>query len=49
MRSLIQNYAVEMKDKDGKPNGSFFFDKAAASSAATEVVKTHASNDQSIL
>ena len=30
MRSLIQNYAIEMKDKDGKPNGSFFFDKAAA-------------------
>lgn len=42
MRSLIQNYAIEMKDKDGKPSGHFFFDKAAAKDASTEVCKTHA-------
>lgn len=26
MRSLINNYAVELKDKDGKPTGNFFLD-----------------------
>jgi hypothetical protein len=49
MRSLIENYAIEMKDKDGKPTGNFFFDKAAAKSAAKEVVATHGSNDKSII
>jgi|TARA_B110000285_G_scaffold215407_1_gene261712 hypothetical protein len=49
MRSLIENYAIEMKDKNDKPTGNFFFDKKAAQAAAKEVVKDHASNDQSIL
>jgi hypothetical protein len=49
MRSLIENYAIEFKDDKGKPTGHFFFDKASAKAAAQEVVKTHGSNDQSIL
>jgi hypothetical protein len=42
MKSLIQNYAIEMKDKNGKPSGHFFFDKAAAKDASTEVCNTSA-------
>jgi hypothetical protein len=49
MRSLIENYAIEMKDKDGKATGHFFLDKASAQSAAKEVVKTHGSNDKTLL
>ena len=41
MRSIIEKYAVETKDKDGKPTGQFFLDKAGASTLATEVVGTH--------
>ena len=41
MNSLIKNYALEMKDENGKPSGHFFFDKDAARDAATEVVKTN--------
>jgi hypothetical protein len=42
MKSLIQNYAIEMKNKAGKPTGFFFFDKSAALAASTEVCTTHA-------
>ena len=49
MRSLIQNYAIEIKDDKAKPTGHFFFNKEAASNAADEIVKTHGSNDKSIL
>ena len=41
MRSMIENYAIEFKDKDGKPSGHFFFNKAAAKDASSEVCKTH--------
>ena len=42
MRSLIENYAIEMKNPtDGKPSGHFFFNKVAAKDASTEVVKSH--------
>ena len=34
MKSLIENYAIEMKDKNGKATGNFFFDKKSAQAAA---------------
>jgi hypothetical protein len=45
MKSLIQNYALEVKNADGKPSGQFFLNKDSAKSASNEVVKTHGSND----
>jgi len=30
MRSLINNYAIELKDKDGQPTGNFFLDQDGA-------------------
>ena len=41
MNSLIENYALEMKDSNGAPTGHFFFDKDAAKAVSTEVVNTH--------
>ena len=38
MRSLINNYAVELKDADGRPSGNFFLDQAGARDACTEVL-----------
>jgi len=48
MKSLIQNYALEVKSADGKPSGQFFLNKDSAKSASNEVVKTHGSNDESL-
>merc|ERR1712216_232028 len=38
MRSLINDYAVELKDKDGKPTGNFFLDQSGARDAYNEVL-----------
>ena len=43
MRSMIENYALEGKNKDGSPNGSFWMDESSARSAASEVLQTHKS------
>ena len=45
MNSLIQNYAIEMKDKDGNPTGHFFCDRSGALDVSKEVVATHYSKD----
>jgi hypothetical protein len=41
MRSMIEQYALEGKNKDGSPNGQFWMDEAAARAAASEVLHTH--------
>lgn len=41
MRSLIEKYAVELKDKDGKPSGKFFCNHSGAYAVGLEVVQTH--------
>jgi len=41
MRSMIANYALEEKNKDGEPTGAFWMDEAAAKAAASEVLCTH--------
>ena len=41
MRSMIKTYALEGKNKDGSPNGSFWMDEAGARAAASEVLNTH--------
>ena len=41
MRSMIMNYALEGKNKDGTPNGVFLVTEAIARQAATEVLETH--------
>ena len=41
MRSMINNYALEAKDKDGLPTGAFWVDEFAAKAAASEVLCTH--------
>merc|ERR1719450_2064412 len=42
MRSMIQNYAAELKDDDTKvPTGKFFMNAASARRAGTEIVGTH--------
>ena len=41
MRSMIQNYALEAKNKDGSPSGAFWMDEAASRAAASEVLETH--------
>ena len=38
MKSMHENYALEGKNKDGTPNGVFWMDRSAASSAAMEVM-----------
>ena len=38
MRSLINNYAIELKDKDGKPTGNFFLDQQGAKDVCNEVL-----------
>jgi len=38
---MIENYAIEMKDANGKPSGHMFLNKQNAKDAATEVCKTH--------
>ena len=41
MRSMINTYSLEGKNKDGSPNGQFWMDEAATRSAAGEVLSTH--------
>ena len=41
MRSMIETYALEAKDKDGAPTGKFWMDKLATKAAASEVLCTH--------
>jgi hypothetical protein len=41
MRSMVEQYALEGKNKDGSPNGQFWMDEAGARSAASEVLHTH--------
>ena len=41
MRSMIQQYAVEHKNKDGSPNGAFWMRESDARAAASEVLETH--------
>ena len=41
MRSMIKQYALEGKNKDGSPNGNFQMDEAATRAAASEVLETH--------
>jgi hypothetical protein len=41
MRSMISNYALEEKTKDGLPSGKFFMNKATMMAAAREVLATH--------
>jgi len=41
MRSMIEQYALEGKNKDGSPNGQFWMDESAARAAASEVLHTH--------
>jgi len=47
MNSLIQNYAIEMKDKDGVATGHFFCDRDGALDVSKEVVNTHFSKEKS--
>ena len=41
MRSMIDQYSLEGKNKDGSPNGQFWMDEANTRSAAAEVLSTH--------
>jgi len=41
MRSMVNTYALEGKNKDGSPNGNFLVNEAGARAAATEVLGTH--------
>jgi hypothetical protein len=41
MRSMIEQYALEGKNKDGSPNGQFWMDEAGARSASHEVLDTN--------
>ena len=41
MRSMIEQYALEGKNKDGSPNGQFWLDEAGAKAAAGEVLATN--------
>merc|ERR1719454_1437443 len=41
MRSMIEQYSLEGKNKDGSPNGQFWMNEANARSAASEVLDTH--------
>jgi hypothetical protein len=41
MRSMITQYALEGKNKDGSPNGQFWMDEANTYAAAREVLETN--------
>ena len=41
MRSMINQYANEHKNKDGSPNGKFTVTESGARAAASEVLATH--------
>ena len=42
MYTLIHDYAVEGKGEDGKPNGKFFVDRAAAKKVSAPYVQKYA-------
>lgn len=42
MNSLINNYALELKDKDGNPTGHFYLDQDAAKGVCMEVLLNNA-------
>ena len=41
MRSMVEQYALEGKNKDGSPNGQFWMNEAGAKQAVIEVLGTH--------
>jgi hypothetical protein len=41
MRSMILNFALELKTKEGLPTGQFFMNPSTARAAAEEVLSTH--------
>lgn len=41
MKSMIEQYALEGKNKDGSPNGNFQMNESATRAAASEVLETH--------
>ena len=41
MRSMLKNYALEGKNKDGSPNGNFVMNEAVARAASKEVLASH--------
>ena len=41
MRSMIEQYSFESKNKDGSPTGSFYMTPATTKAAASEVLTTH--------
>jgi hypothetical protein len=41
MRSMINSYALEAKDKEGLPTGAFWMDEFATKAAVSEVLCTH--------
>ena len=41
MRSMIMNYALEGKDKDGAPTGVFVMNEAQTKAASAEVLASH--------
>ena len=41
MRSMIEQYALEQKTKEGAPSGKFWVDEAGARAAASEVLETN--------
>ena len=41
MRSMIEQYALEQKNKDGTPSGKFWMDEAATRAAARESLETN--------
>jgi hypothetical protein len=41
MRSMIEQYALEQKTKEGYPSGKFWMDEASTRAAASEVLETN--------
>jgi hypothetical protein len=41
MRSMIEQYALEQKTKEGYPSGKFWMDEASTRAAAAEVLETN--------
>ena len=41
LRSMIEQYALEQKNKDGTPSGKFWMDEAATRAASREVLETN--------
>merc|ERR1719329_1393859 len=41
MRSMIEQYALEQKTKEGYPSGKFWMDESGARAAASEILETN--------